>query len=404
MSAERAPPVPFDVAQDRLMALCRPLGTELIPSRECLGRYTRAGLAAERDQPALDLSAMDGYALCGEGMETWRIVGESAAGRPYPEELLQGEAVRISTGAPMPRGGERIVLKEDAIVEGNRLVTAPGSEASARHIRRRGLDFHAGDIVLGKGVRIGPAQLALVISAGFGSGRLTVGRLPGVAVIDSGNELSDDPITMTPSQIPASNGVMLAAMAAPFAASVKRIGPVADTMEALADALDQAGDADVVVTSGGASIGDHDLVRPSLDAWGARLDFWRIAMKPGKPLLVARRGNQLVLGLPGNPVSSFVTAWMFLLPVLRRLAGAAAPLPEMFDLPLAEDMPAAETRTEFVRGSLTRTGVAPLGQQDSSALGALARADVLIRRDANAPEARAGEMVGTYWLQTGGIA
>ena len=398
------PALPFDEAQRRLIDLVSPLGKQLVATQDCIGRYLRAPLPAARTQPAADLSAMDGYALPDGDAETWRIIGESAAGRPFAERLGPGESARISTGALMPDGATRVLLQEEAIVEGNRLVISPGGQASPHHIRRKGFDFRKGDIVLPKGMRIGPAQLALALSAGYGAGKLTVGRLPRVAIIDSGNELSDDPATMAPSQIPASNGAMLAAMAAPFAADVERIGPVPDTMEALAEAFDSASDAHVMVTSGGASVGDHDLVRPALEACGAKIDFWRIAMKPGKPLLVARRGTQIVLGLPGNPVSSYVTAWFFLLPLLRRLAGAATPLPSPLRLPLAASLPAVGPRTEFVRARFGPDGLTPVIQQDSSALGALAVADLLIRREAGDAAARPGDVLPAYPLQNGANA
>ncbi|KLE35463.1 molybdopterin molybdotransferase MoeA [Aurantiacibacter luteus] len=397
-------PLDFDLAQQRLVDFAPRLPTELLPTRDCLGRYLRAPLAAKRAQPAADLSAMDGYALATGEAETWRVVGESAAGRPYPETLEGGQAVRISTGALMPRGAARVLLQEEAIVEGNRLAIAPGGEASERHVRRRGFDFGLNDVVLGKGVRLGPAQLALAIAAGFGAGRLTVGRLPRVAVIDSGSELTDGAGPFTDAQVPASNGAMLASMARPYASSVERIGPVPDSMDALADALEAASGADVIVTSGGASVGDHDLVRPALEAWGATIDFWKIAMRPGKPLLLARRRDQVVLGLPGNPVSSFVTATLFLQPLLRRMGGAADPVPRPVAMPLATDLPQTGPRTEFVRATLGPEGVRPIAQRDSSALRSLAQAEALIRRPAGAAAARAGDLVQVYCLQNGATA
>src|SRR5690606_3566863 len=223
-------------------------------------------------------------------------------------------------------------------------------DPSPRHIRRAGFDFRTGDPLLPAGIRIGPAQLALAIAGGRAD--LAVRALPTVAVLDSGDELAADPAHCESHQIPASNGAMLAAMAAPYAAKVNRIGPVPDKLDAMIEALRQAGDADVIVTSGGASIGDHDLVRPALEAWGATIDFWRVALKPGKPILVARRGAQWIVGLPGNPVSSYVTAYLFLLPLLRHLGGAREALPRPLAATLADPLPAAGDRLEFVRGTL----------------------------------------------------
>ncbi|MBO0749782.1 MAG: molybdopterin molybdenumtransferase MoeA, partial [Porphyrobacter sp.] len=224
------------------------------------------------------------------------------------------------------------------------------------------------------------------------------------AVLDSGDELAADPAGCAPHQLPASNGAMLAAMAAPYALSIMRLGPVPDRLDALLAALDQAADTDVIVTSGGASVGDHDLVRPALEQWGATIDFWRVAMRPGKPLLVARRGRQWVLGLPGNPVSSYVTAFLFLLPLLRALGGAGDPLPRGMTMRLGAALPATADRTEFVRARLQGDSLLPLNEQDSSALAALASADALIERPANAPAADKGAFIRAYWLENGGMA
>ena len=241
--------------------------------------------------------------------------GESAAGHPFTGRLSKGEAARISTGAIMPDGAGAVLLQENATRDGELLSLNGEGDPTARHIRRAGFDFPEGDVLLKKGTAIGPAQLALAISGGHGA--LPMHRRPSLAVLDSGDELSADPENCGAHQIPASNGPAIAALARPFVSQVQRIGPVQDTMEAMLEGLDRASAADVIVTSGGASVGDHDLVRPALEKWGATIDFWRVAIKPGKPLMVARRGEQVILGLPGNPVSSFVTAYLFLLPLLR---------------------------------------------------------------------------------------
>ena len=396
------PPLPLDEAQRRLLALARPLGAEPLPSELCMGRYLAAEVAALRTQPAADLSAMDGYAVAGSG--PWRVIGESAAGRPFAGRIGGGEAVRISTGALMPEGGEAVLLQEEAEREGERLAVAPGGEPAARHVRRRGFDFAAGEPVLAPGTRLGPAQLALALAAGHGGGTLEVGRLPRIAVIDSGDELATSAERWDDHRLPASNGAMIAALAAPLTASIDRLGPVPDRMEALAGALALAGQADVVVTTGGASVGDHDLVRPALEAWGAEIDFWRVAMKPGKPILLARRGEQWVLGLPGNPVSSYVTAFLFLLPLLRRLAGAADCLPRELAARTDRALPAGGARTELVRARLGAGTVTPLDEQDSSALRALAAANALIVRPIDAPAIAAGGEVLVFPLENGASA
>ncbi|MCX7864814.1 MAG: molybdopterin-binding protein, partial [Novosphingobium sp.] len=211
-----------------------------------------------------------------------------------------------------------------------------------------------------------------------------------------------------PHQIPASNGAMLVAMARTLPCEARRLGPVRDSMQALAEVLARAEDADVIVTSGGASVGDHDLVKPAMETWGARIDFWRIAIKPGKPLLVATRqrpsGPQWVLGLPGNPVSSHVTAYFFMLPLLRALLGAREPLPRAFKTRLAAPLAPNGERRTFLRAHWDGTSARPHAIQDSSALSALAASNVLIDRAARAPAAAVGEEVSVFLLQNGGIA
>jgi molybdopterin molybdotransferase len=397
-------PLELAEAQQRLLDQARPLGPEMVPLDDCLGRWLAADLVARRTQPAADLSAMDGYAVAEPVDGPWAVVGESAAGRPFAGTLQAGEAVRISTGALMPGAAAAVLLQEEALRDGDRLAVAAGGEVSPRHIRRRGFDFTEGDRVLAAGTLIGPAQLALAVAAGHGAGTLGVGRLARVAVLDSGEELVAGAERWEDHQLPASNGAMIAAMAAPLAASVERIGPVPDSMEAIAAALARAESADVVVTTGGASVGDHDLMRPALEAWGARIDFWRVAMKPGKPLLVARRGEQWILGLPGNPVSSYVTAFLFLLPLLRKLAGAVRYLPRRLTARTMRALPEGGSRLEMIRGGLLDGQVFPLVQQDSSALASLAAADALIERPIDAAPVPEGGEVQVYCLENGGIA
>ena len=397
------PPLPLAEAQQRLLSAVQPLPAETIAVEQAVGRYLAEPLVAARTQPAADLSAMDGYAVRADDLAgPWKVVGESAAGHPFSGSLQPGEAIRISTGALMPPGDGAVLLQENALREAATLALNGEGEPTSRHIRRAGFDFREGDALLEAGARIGPAQLALALAAG--RGEVAVHRLPSLAILDSGDELAADPTACAPHQIPASNGAMLAAMAAPHAASVLRLGPVPDRMDAMLAALDKAADAEVIVTSGGASVGDHDLVRPALEQWGARIDFWRVAVRPGKPLLVARKGPQWLVGLPGNPVSSYVTAFLFLLPLLRRLGGAADPLPRPLTVRLGADMPEVGNRTEFIRARLAEGALVPVHEQDSSALAALARAEVLIERPAGAPASAAGSLVRGYWLENGGNA
>jgi molybdopterin molybdotransferase len=394
------PPLPLAEAHKRLLGQVEPLIAETIPVHGALRRYLAAPLLAARTQPAADLSAMDGYAMRADDVSgPWQVVGESAAGHPYAVRLSRGQAIRISTGALMPPGEAVVLLQENAARDGDAVFLNGEGEPTARHVRRAGFDFEAGNQVLSSGTRVGPAQLALALAAGHAE--LPVHRLPSLAILDSGDELASDPAKCAPHQVPASNGAMIAAMAAPHVSSLQRLGPVPDRLDLILAALDQAADTDVIATSGGASVGDHDLVRPALEQWGAKIDFWRVAMRPGKPLLVARRGRQWVIGLPGNPISSYVTAFLFLLPLLRALGGASDPRPRHLLARLGAGLPPAGDRTEFVRARFDGDSLVPAAVQDSSALLALAVAEALVERPANAPAARAGDLVEAYWLENG---
>ncbi|MCC6925587.1 molybdopterin molybdotransferase MoeA [Novosphingobium sp.] len=397
--------LPVNEAQVRLLALAKPLPIERVPVAEALGRFLAEPLVAARTQPPADLSAMDGYALRQTDMPgPWRVIGESSCGHPFTGTCGAGEAVRIATGALMPDGADMVLMQEDAARDGDDLAltgTPPGP--LGKHIRRKGNDFAKGAQLLPAGSRLGPGQLALVLSAGHNFA--AVRRPPRIAIIDSGDELSEDAGNCADHQIPASNGVMLEALvrqAVPC--EVERIGPVIDRMDALAAALQQAEGADVIVTSGGASVGEHDLIRPALAEWGATLDFWKVAIKPGKPIMVATRGHQVVVGLPGNPVSSHVTAYLFLLPLLRALLGAVQPLPQPIAARAAEALPAGGPRQEFQRAHFDGIQATSRLNQDSGALGALARANALIDRPIDAPAVEAGGVISLYLLENGGIA
>lgn len=384
-------------AQARLLALAPLLPLESVPTEAALGRIIAEDLRAARTQPAADLSAMDGYALTpGDG--PWTLVGESRAGTPFAGTLTAGQCVRISTGAIVPGGADRVLIQEDAARSGD-TVSALAPPPPGHHIRGRGFDFAAGDVLLTRGTRITPGRMALALAAGHGA--LTLTRPVRVAVMDCGDELSADPACCAPHQIPASNAAMIAAMLAPLGCEVARIGPVPDDATALAVALAKAESADILITSGGASVGDHDLVKPALTAWGAQIAFWKIAIKPGKPLLVATRGAQVILGLPGNPVSSFVTAFLFALPLVRAAQGDPDPLPRSVAARAGEDLPAVGPRQEFLRAVFDGMTVRLAGSQDSSGLSALANADCLIDRPAHAPALANGNRVRIFKLQNG---
>ncbi len=395
------PALSLEEAQERVLSLALPVESEEVPIAQALGRYLTAELRSKRTQPSADLSAMDGYAIGPErpSDDIWSLVGESRAGGPWDGALGAGETVRISTGAHLPKGADRVLIQENVNADGASIALTSDYPGPLRHVRERGFDFAEGDPLIAAGTMINAAHIALAASAGYSA--LPVARAPIVAVLDSGDELVADPASAKEHELPASNGVMLTAMAEPLGCTVKRLGPVGDDAEALAKALDRTEDADILITTGGASVGDHDLMQPALKAWGAQLDFWRVAMKPGKPIMVATRQSrsgrrQVIFGLPGNPVSAFVTAFLFALPLIRASMGAKGPAPTPITLKAGSDLPAIGVRREFTRGFWDGSSVTPVGSQDSSALAALASANCLIDRPAQSSELKAGQNVTAY--------
>ncbi|WP_128892688.1 molybdopterin molybdotransferase MoeA [Erythrobacter sp. HKB08] len=387
------PPLDLDEAQRRLLALVSPGPSEIVSLAKSLGHYLAAAPVARLSRPHANLSAMDGFATSGDG--PWAVVGESRCGSAFAEALSAGQAVRISTGAEIPLGADAIVIKEEAQLSGDRL-SATELPQPGRYIRRAGEDFETGEELLDAGRRMGAAQLSLCKAAGVDE--VAVFKPPRIVVLECGDELIAEPSRAT-------NGDMLAAMFSGEHATVAVEPPLPDDLETISRALASHRDADLIVISGGASVGDHDLVRPALAEIGATIDFWRVAMKPGKPLMVATRGSQLILGLPGNPVSSFVTGFLFALPAVRAMAGASDPFPKVTMRPCATALPANGKRRQFLRARTTANGsVEPLENQDSAALHALARADCLIDRPCDAGETKSGTPVPVYPLQNGGIA
>lgn len=385
-------------AQDRLLALARPAERIELPVEQALGHYLATELIARRTQPARPLSAMDGWAVRADDLPgPWYIVGESAAGYPFAGQLGPGEAVRISTGAVVPDGADMVIVQEQCTIADNSLsFSGEAPQPFGRHIRAVGMDFREGSRILRRGDKVTPGSLALAIGAGHAS--LKVHRAPHVAILDTGDELAAIGTAPSDGRIPASNGPMLSALLAALPCRVERLGPVPDRIEAIAGALDAARYADLIVTTGGASVGDHDLVRPALEAVGAEVAFWRVALKPGKPIMVATRGAQVILGLPGNPVSAFVTAHLFALPFVRALLGASSPLPKSLRLTCASPLPATGKRAEFVRARIVEGSVEVLPIQDSGALHSAAQAEALICRAPFADAAPPGSIVEALLL------
>ncbi|WP_310476944.1 gephyrin-like molybdotransferase Glp [Sandarakinorhabdus sp.] len=387
--------LPFSAALDQLLAGVEPLATETLPLDHCAGRVLAQAITARLTQPPFAAAAMDGYAIRWADLHRpWQVVGESAAGHGWAGQLGEGQAVRIFTGAPVPTSADVIVVQEEvarddgADGDGARLA-GEGPPRIGAHIRPAGQDFAAGDALIAAGTRLVAAHLGLAAAGGWGA--LPVVRRPRVTLIATGDELVLPGETPGPGQIVSANPVMLAALLRAAGADVHDPGLVPDNRAVLAKALQDA-DADLIITIGGASVGDHDLVVPVLRDLGAELDFWKIALRPGKPLLAGRLGGTRVLGLPGNPVSAFVTALLFAVPLVSRLGGRAHDLPLEW-LKLATPLPANGARRDHLRARRTPNGAEPFARQDSALLSLLAQAELLIIREAHAPAAAAGDEV-----------
>ncbi len=384
--------ISLEEAQARLFALREPVEAEEVPLVEAVGRWAAADVLARRTQPARDLSAMDGYAIRHADLPgPWHVTGERAAGRLFEGSVGAGEAMRIFTGAVVPDGADCILIQEDAVRDGDLLALSGDAPARGRHIRRAGSDFAEGALLVKTGEPWTAARLGLAAIGGHGL--VPVHRKLRVAIVSTGDELVPSGEPTLDNQIPSSNSAMLAAMLAGMPVEVDDRGIVSDDLASLTAELEAIAGADIIVSIGGASVGDHDLVRPALQAAGASIDFWKIAMRPGKPVLAGRLGDAVVLGLPGNPVSAFVTAFLLLGPLVAHLGGAANPLPERIEAKLGAPLPANGPRLDHVRGILSGTVATPTGINDSSMLFALSKSNILIIRDINAPEAPIGTPV-----------
>ncbi|MDJ0277759.1 molybdopterin molybdotransferase MoeA [Sphingomonas sp. 2R-10] len=381
--------LPVAEAQTRVLSLARPAPAETLPIADTIGRYAAADIVARRTQPARPLSAMDGYAIRFDDLPgPWNVIGESAAGASFPGTVAPGQATRIFTGAAMPTGTDCVLVQEEATRDGARLSLAGEGPVRGGNVRRAGLDFRAGELLIAAGERITPARAALAAIAGHGA--LPVGRRVRVAIAATGDELVPAGQAIGDDQLPETNGLMLAGLLADLPVERIDLGILPDRMDALVDAF-TAVDCDLLVTTGGASVGDHDLVRPALVAAGGTLDFWRIALRPGKPMLSGRLRDAAVLGLPGNPVSSYITALLFVRPLVARLAGAADPLPRTVRATLAHPLPANGARQDYLRATLVDGQASTAAIQDSSMLRTLARSDCLIVRPPHAPAADTGD-------------
>ena len=384
-------------ARARILARAPTPATETITLAGADGRVLTETITAIRDQPPFDASAMDGWAVrradLGEAAALI-IVGESAAGRGYEPHLGAREAVRIFTGATVPAGADLVIIQENATREGDLVRLGPAEPGSA-NIRSRGGDFRSGAVLLEPGVRLDPWRLSLAAAAGRADVR--VARMPRVAVLATGEELASPGTDAGPFQIYESGGAGLLPMIRRWGGTPTCLAPAGDTLEAIISVVRDVA-ADVIVTIGGASVGDYDLVKPAFATLGLDLDVETVNVRPGKPTWFGRLADgRLVLGLPGNPASAFVCAELFLRPLLLALQGARQPH-RMETAALAVDLPANGPREHWMRARLGPEGVTPFPDQDSSLVTVFAAADALLRRLPGAEAAAAGETVDVLRL------
>lgn len=390
--------LPVEEAKSRILDGAQPTTVEEVALRNAFGRVLAADVHARITQPPFNSSAMDGYAVrvadVTNAPATLRVVGEAPAGAAYHGTVGPGEAVRIFTGAPVPDGADTIVIQENTQVSGSS-VDVLQSPKPEQFVRPRGLDFAEGEALLRAGTRLGSREIALAAAMNHPS--LSVHRKPKVAILPTGDELVAPGGTPAPDQIISSNNYGMAAFVERYGGAALDLGVVADTASALEGALRGVSDADILITLGGASVGKHDLVQHALTNAGMTLDFWKIAMRPGKPLIYGRLGNTRVLGLPGNPVSTFVCAAIFLRPLLGALLGRPDEDQPMLAT-LGADMSENDERQDYMRATIetapdgTRTAT-PFAKQDSSMLRTLAEADGFIVRPPFDKPRTAGETI-----------
>jgi len=384
--------IPVATALEHLFALTKTLEVEEVPLRDAAGRVLAQDVTAQRTQPPFAASSMDGYALRRAEVEPdamFKVVGEAAAGHRFDGTLRAGQAVRIFTGAPVPEGADFVVIQEDVTRRGD-LITLGHAIGDKDNIRPAGGDFTQGQAITAPR-RLRPADIALL--AAMNIARVPVVRKPVVAILATGDELVQPGETPGPDQIIASNTYGLAAQLEALGATTRLMPIAADTEAALKRSFELAQSADLIVTIGGASVGDHDLVAPVAAAMGMQQSFYKVAMRPGKPLMAGHLGDAVMIGLPGNPVSAMVCGAVFVTPVIRAMLGLGHhPAPKR-SVPLANDMPENGPREHYMRADVAAAGVTPETRQDSSLLSVLATANALLVRPPHDPARSAGDLV-----------
>lgn len=403
-----APMLSVAEARARILDGLRPCPPETVALSEAAGRVLAQPVRARLTQPPADLSAMDGYALRavdGPLDAVLRVIGEAPAGHPFAGHVGPGEAVRLFTGSVLPPGADCVVIQEDVCADGDRIQLREAARAG-RHIRRAGQDFTAGAAVLAAGRRLTPRDIGLAAAANHPW--LIVHRRPRVAILATGDEIALPGEPIPSGGIVSSNAHALAALVRAGGGAPVVLPIAGDDPALIAGVVEASAGMDLLLTTGGASVGAHDLVQAALVARGMALDFWRIAMRPGKPLIFGRLGTTPVLGLPGNPVSTMVCAVIYLLPALARFGGEMREVPASEPAWLGAALPANDHRADFLRARLHRDGNGRLiatafERQDSSLLSVLAAADALILRPPHAEASAAGECVSVIRLDLLGV-
>ncbi|WP_417461722.1 gephyrin-like molybdotransferase Glp [Kordiimonas sp.] len=386
-------------AFDNIIGSAKPLTTERLGVEKTSGRILAAPIAARRSQPGCAISAMDGYAvrsvdLDGK-MQCFEVIGESAAGKPFQGVVVAGQTVRIFTGAAVPEGADQVIIQENTdLREGN--MYSRETPTSQKNIRAAGIDFADKQCVLDAGTFLTPKAIGLAASAGHS--HLMVHRAPKVAILSTGDELvAPDQKHFQPFETVNSTAPQIMALLSSAGAECSFLGQAKDDLPSLRKYIKAAANADILITIGGASVGDKDLIQKALSDENMELGFWKVAMRPGKPLISGQIGKTKVLGLPGNPVSAFVCALLFARPLVDKLMGRPAPLPTGVPLPLAASMPQNGSRQHYVRARLIghpgERRVDPAVDQDSSLLSVLAQSDGLIIRAPDCPASSAGDLV-----------